>query len=141
MSKKFGKTRYVWSSQDIIGYLLRDSDDSTVSLEKFYEIYPGSHDLDYYVEKTWDGKTILHNFIEILEESRKIVGENPIIYVEVDSTMLGGSCVTLEEELSLTEKLGKGLCLSDPHYEDEMFQRKRRYLINMVKKAGKATNN
>lgn len=133
MSKKFGKTRYVWSTQEVIGYLIRDSSEGVV-LEKYYETKPGTHDLDYDVVGCLDGKTILYDFIEILEEFRKTVGKGPIIHVEINTTRYSGYHPA-EEIKRVTAQLENGLIPYGEKYEKQLFQRKRQYLINKVRKA------
>ena len=121
MSRKFGRTRYVRYDDGVKGYVLID-DGETTTLWKFYKM-------------SWD-IGIMYDLPEILLRTREVVGMRPTIYVEVDSAPIISECVdSLKKANKLLQKLSKGLNPLSKEYEGEMFKRKRKYLINMIRKA------
>lgn len=132
MSRKFGKTRYVRYDDKVIGYVLIDDSEMT-TLWKYDKMIPGV--LEGRKIKSWN-MGIMYDLPELLLRTREVIGERPTIYVEVDSAPIISECVDrLEKANRLLQKISKGLNPFSKEYEGEMFKRKRRYLINMVRKA------
>lgn len=131
MSRKFGRTRYVRYDDGVKGYVLID-DGETTTLWKFYKKIPGAEGRKI---MSWD-IGIMYDLPEILLRTREVVGMRPTIYVEVDSAPIISECVdSLKKANKLLQKLSNGLDPLSKEYEGEMFKRKRKYLINMIRNA------
>lgn len=135
MSKKFGRTRYIRIDEDVIGYVLVDDGEFTTLYEWYHDWETGGI-INMMPSYNWYRKSIMYDLPEILQEARRLVPETKTIHVEIDSAPVLEGAPDKETVAKVFEEIYDGLDPTNPDRE-ELFQRKRKHLINLIREASK----